>query len=71
MVWTAIFVAIALLGAAVTFWGLRRVWLSGRALIRQASDSLDQLTSQSAFLTEAGQASPWTRPSPGQPGARA
>ncbi|MDR1077822.1 MAG: hypothetical protein LBL55_04045 [Propionibacteriaceae bacterium] len=71
MVWTAVFVVIALWGAAVTVWGLRRVWLSGRALMRQASDSLDQLTSQAAFLSEVGQASSWTRPGPGQPGARA
>ncbi|MDR1387248.1 MAG: hypothetical protein LBJ44_06600 [Propionibacteriaceae bacterium] len=66
MVWTAVFVAIALLGAGVTFWGLRRVWLSARALAGQVGDSLGQLTDRAAFLAEAGQASVWTRPSPRQ-----
>ncbi len=54
MSWLIVFLAIAALGAVVTWLSGRRLATAVRGLVAQTSDSLDRLSRRSAFLETLG-----------------
>jgi hypothetical protein len=62
-VWVAIFAAIAVLGAVVTWRSVKLVWTNLKALGAEVSGGLDRLAATAAFLDRLGTPTPFVRSS--------
>jgi hypothetical protein len=68
VLWLFVFVGIAILGAVVTWWSVRRLWASFKALRSEVLLSLQRLGAAATFFDALGSPTPWSRTA-GQRGA--